>query len=115
MGQLWTEMEGIQYIYKRETVPCMFLPEVNFFFLIQNIFTYLKCISNSGDFYLKSEYIIWHFTVNECLYNFKINSNFPIADFMYFIRNLVTKQFISGSVYGICFIMNLGLGIYDKK
>ena len=81
----------------------------------QNIFTYLKCISNSGDFYLKSEYIIWHFTVNECLYNFKINSNFPIADFMYFIRNLVTKQFISGSVYGICFIMNLGLGIYDKK
>ena len=33
---------------------------------------------------------------------------------MYFIRNLVTKQFISGSVYGICFIMNI-LGIYDKK
>lgn len=34
---------------------------------------------------------------------------------MYFIRNLVTKQFISGSAYDVCFVMNLGLGIYDKK
>ena len=34
---------------------------------------------------------------------------------MYFIRNLVTKQFISGSAYDVCSVMNLGLGIYDKK
>ena len=58
---------------------------------------------------------MWLFTVNECFQNFKINRDFPIADFMYFIRNLVTKQFISGSVYDVCFVMNLGLGIYDKK
>ena len=58
---------------------------------------------------------MWHFTVNECFQNFKINTDFPIADFMYFIRNLVTKQFISGSAYDVCFVMNLGLGIYDKK